>query len=56
MTGAMAVDEAGNELTAFHRAIGWWDGTTPLPGRVQNLDVLLGRLARETISDCYRLE
>ncbi|KAB8184275.1 NUDIX domain-containing protein [Microbispora catharanthi] len=33
-------------------AIGWWDGTTPLPGRVQHLDVLLGRLARETISDC----
>ncbi|TQS23436.1 NUDIX hydrolase [Microbispora sp. KK1-11] len=32
-------------------AIGWWDGATPLPGRVQQLDVLLGRLAREVLSD-----
>ncbi|MEV7807006.1 NUDIX hydrolase [Microbispora sp. NPDC088329] len=31
-------------------AIGWWDGTTPMKGRVQNLDVLLGRLAREALS------
>ncbi|MEV4456941.1 NUDIX hydrolase [Microbispora sp. NPDC049633] len=31
-------------------AIGWWDGTTPMTGRVQKLDVLLGRLAREVIS------
>lgn len=36
--------------TAEIAAIGWWDGTTPLPGRVQNLDVLLARLAREALS------
>lgn len=27
-------------------AICWWDGTTPLDGRVQTLDVALSRLAR----------
>lgn len=30
-------------------AIAWWDGATPLAGRVQPLDVCLGRLARAAL-------
>ncbi|OHV28152.1 hypothetical protein BCD49_38115 [Pseudofrankia sp. EUN1h] len=30
-------------------AITWWDGTEPLAGRMQPLDVCLGRLARAVI-------
>jgi 8-oxo-dGTP diphosphatase len=31
-------------------AITWWDGTEPLTGRMQPLDVCLGRLARDVIA------
>ncbi|MFE0591656.1 NUDIX hydrolase [Micromonospora echinospora] len=32
--------------TAEIGAVCWWDGVQPLSGRVQTLDVLIGRLAR----------
>lgn len=31
-------------------AIAWWDGVTPLAGKVQPLDVCLGQLARAALS------